>query len=384
MTLEHRHVRHHRITRLVSRPIWLIGALAILLAPSFAAPALAAAPQVAPAFRLYYARYHGLRVLGYPLSPAQQQETGLVQYFEKARLEDHRAAGGAGLWGLMYGRLTVELLEQASHVAVNGSDITYADIRWQSDPQLRVPPPAGFAGGTQDGPDGTFIPVDASLGVAPGHIVPPYFWHYMNQAANFPGGWLHDLGLPLTPLIATSMVKQGETRPIWLQAFERNVLTFDPRNPAAWQVERGNLGTDLLLATGVLRGPPEIGEVPNKWIAVDLTKQWAYAYQDGQQVFDAPVSTGKDGFNTPVGEFAIYTKLPLQTMTGEANGESWEVPDVPHVMYFNGDVALHGTYWHNLFGTGVRLSHGCVNLPLDKAAWLYNWAPVGTPVVVYR
>ena len=74
MTTEDRHAQHRRTTRLVSRPIWLIGALVILLLPAFAAPALAAAPQVAPAFRLYYARYHGLRVLGYPLGAAQQQD----------------------------------------------------------------------------------------------------------------------------------------------------------------------------------------------------------------------------------------------------------------------------------------------------------------------
>jgi len=51
-------------------------------------------------------------------------------------------------------------------------------------------------------------------------------------------------------------------------------------------------------------------------------------------------------------------------------------------MYINGGVALHGTYWHNQFGTGARLSHGCVNLPLRAAAWLYKWAPVGTAVRV--
>ena len=54
---------------------------------------------------------------------------------------------------------------------------------------------------------------------------------------------------------------------------------------------------------------------------------------------------------------------------------------MPSVMYFYLGVALHGTYWHNSFGTGVRLSHGCVNQPLDVAAMLYNWAPLGTPVL---
>ncbi|HLL49593.1 MAG TPA: L,D-transpeptidase [Thermomicrobiales bacterium] len=51
------------------------------------------------------------------------------------------------------------------------------------------------------------------------------------------------------------------------------------------------------------------------------------------------------------------------------------------MLYFtNRGHALHGTYWHTNFG--APMSHGCVNLPLDVAAWLYRWAPIGTPVLV--
>ena len=120
-----------------------------------------------------------------------------------------------------------------------------------------------------------------------------------------------------------------------------------------------------------------------KRIEVDLTRQWMYAYEGDRLILSSGVSTGKPGWETPAGTFAVYAKLPLQTMSGNVNGESWYVPDVPNVMYFYRSVALHGTYWHNRFGTGERLSHGCVNLPLDVAAQLYNWAPIGTPVVVY-
>jgi lipoprotein-anchoring transpeptidase ErfK/SrfK len=119
-----------------------------------------------------------------------------------------------------------------------------------------------------------------------------------------------------------------------------------------------------------------------KWILVNLSDQWLYAYEGNQMVFDAPVATGRDGMETPTGNFAIYAKLPMQTMDGVTDGEYWVVPNVPHVMYIYGGVALHGTYWHNLFGTGARPSHGCVNLPLKSAAWLYKWAPMGTPVRV--
>jgi lipoprotein-anchoring transpeptidase ErfK/SrfK len=115
---------------------------------------------------------------------------------------------------------------------------------------------------------------------------------------------------------------------------------------------------------------------------VNLSDQWLYAYEGDTLVFDAPVATGRDGMNTPAGSFSIYAKLKVQTMRGVDNGVPWVVPNVPDVMYIHGGVALHGTYWHNLFGTGARPSHGCVNLPLKSATWLYNWAPIGTPVRV--
>jgi lipoprotein-anchoring transpeptidase ErfK/SrfK len=121
-----------------------------------------------------------------------------------------------------------------------------------------------------------------------------------------------------------------------------------------------------------------------KQIIVDLSDQWLYALEGDRIIFDAPVSTGRDGFNTPIGHFSIYAKVREQTMRGCAGGECWVVPRVPHAMYIVGGVALHGTYWHNQFGTGVRRSHGCINLPLKAAAWLYDWAPVGTPVTVRR
>lgn len=119
-----------------------------------------------------------------------------------------------------------------------------------------------------------------------------------------------------------------------------------------------------------------------RWVDVSIGQQWLYAYEDDVLVYSAPVTTGKDGFNTPMGNFAIYDKLPLQTMRGSAGGEAWYVPDVPWVMYIYGGVALHGTYWHNLFGSGYRISHGCINLTIADAQWLYNWADIGVPVSV--
>jgi lipoprotein-anchoring transpeptidase ErfK/SrfK len=87
------------------------------------------------------------------------------------------------------------------------------------------------------------------------------------------------------------------------------------------------------------------------------------------------VSTGVAGWRTAVGEFAIRAKVNSQTMSGPG----YYLPNVQYVMYFYGAVAIHGTYWHDNFGH--PMSHGCVNLPMDAAGWLYKWASIGTPVV---
>jgi lipoprotein-anchoring transpeptidase ErfK/SrfK len=69
-------------------------------------------------------------------------------------------------------------------------------------------------------------------------------------------------------------------------------------------------------------------------------------------------------------------------MSGCIQGECYYVPDVPFVQYFtNYGHALHGAYWHNDFGN-VR-SHGCVNLPLPFAEWLWYWATYGTKVWIH-
>ncbi len=131
--------------------------------------------------------------------------------------------------------------------------------------------------------------------------------------------------------------------------------------------------------------PAASGATPDpngeKWVQVSLGQQYATAWQGDTVVWQGYVSTGREGFETPTGTFHILTKLESQTMEGVIGGEYYNVPNVPWVMYFT-DLghALHGTYWHNNFGT--PMSHGCVNLPMDVAEWMYQWAPVGTRVEI--
>ena len=114
-----------------------------------------------------------------------------------------------------------------------------------------------------------------------------------------------------------------------------------------------------------------------RWIDVDLTNQMLYAYEGDVVVNSFLVSTGTWLTPTVTGKHKIYVKVRMQDM----RGPGYHLRDVPYVMFFKGDYGLHGTYWHNNFGT--PMSRGCVNLTIDDAAWLFNWASVGTIVNVH-
>lgn len=147
-------------------------------------------------------------------------------------------------------------------------------------------------------------------------------------------------------------------------------------------VAQGNLPTyseDLFVEPK--RGP-KTGNGGERWIEINLTTQYLIAWEGNVSIYETYVSTGRPGFDTPPGTYHILTKLESQTMEGVLGGEYYNVPDVPWVQYFtNRGHAIHGAYWHNNFGT--VMSHGCVNLPLDFAAWLYTWTSIGTRVEIH-
>lgn len=118
---------------------------------------------------------------------------------------------------------------------------------------------------------------------------------------------------------------------------------------------------------------PEDGE---RWIEIIIAEQKLIAWQGDVPVFETIVSTGKPGWRTLPGEFAVYRKYEKTRM----RGPGYDTPDVPWTMYYSGSFAIHGAYWHNNFGTPV--SHGCVNLRVPEAKALYEWSSVGTRVVV--
>lgn len=123
--------------------------------------------------------------------------------------------------------------------------------------------------------------------------------------------------------------------------------------------------------------------VGDKTIDVNLTSQTLTLLQDEKPVFSTLISSGKPGWETPIGQFEVYAKDRVTDMASTPEAvEFYYVPDVPFVLWFSGSYSIHGTYWHNSFGR-VR-SHGCINVPVDAAEYVYGWTPVGTPVITHN
>ncbi|MCC6790090.1 MAG: L,D-transpeptidase [Thermomicrobiales bacterium] len=209
------------------------------------------------------------------------------------------------------------------------------------------------------------------------------------------------VGMPLTEEFESA---KGETT----QYFERVVLTWTEKDGVrarpivkelakTLKIETEKVGQPLdvpIYDESLFQEPIGIGGInvsgPGpiqggyKEIVISISAQSLWAYEGGSLVVSTLVSTGTGEVPetvTPIGFYSVHTKLLSQTMEGTISNEFYSVPDVPWVMYFDwAGNAIHGAYWHNNFGT--PMSHGCVNLPLDVAEFLYGWAPEGTAVTV--
>lgn len=116
----------------------------------------------------------------------------------------------------------------------------------------------------------------------------------------------------------------------------------------------------------------------DRWIEVDISEQKLYAHEGDRIVYQFSISSGKWA-PTPTGEFRIWVKLRQAKMSGGSRerGDYYYLPNVPYIMYFYQGYGLHGTYWHNNFGT--PMSHGCVNLAIPDAEKLYHWTGPAMP-----
>lgn len=129
------------------------------------------------------------------------------------------------------------------------------------------------------------------------------------------------------------------------------------------------------------KGKPGWASPGRTWIHVSILKQSLVMYEGDTPVYATLVSTGVDGLGDPVethstirGQFLIHTKHVSVTMDSDAEGDEFDLRDVPYVQYFQEGFALHAAFWHDSFGQPY--SHGCVNLsPLDARALFHMTSP---------
>jgi len=121
----------------------------------------------------------------------------------------------------------------------------------------------------------------------------------------------------------------------------------------------------------------------SKWIDVNQSTFRVTVWEGTTLIRVIPCVTGHPATPTLNGTYYIYRKFVTVDMSGtEADGVTPRfTANVPWTMFYFRGYALHGAYWRSSFG--YRASHGCVNLPVSQAKWLYSWAPLGTKVVVH-
>lgn len=157
------------------------------------------------------------------------------------------------------------------------------------------------------------------------------------------------------------------------------------------QVAGGLMVADTVLLQAMTTNLPE------KAITVSLKEQVVRAYEHGKVVFSTLATTGRPGLETDPGSFKVYAKNSPWTMHSPwPKGSIYWYPDtkVKMVMWFNGGDGIHDAYWRAYYGPGTEYphydplgedngTHGCVNVPYSAEVWLWNWTPIGTPVIVY-
>lgn len=346
-------------------------------------------------------------------------------------LDYWRATGAASVYGLPISEPFASADGLYSQAFENAILQFRPDVLWTDDPTVRLYPLGAVAmrarlggfgvdgrrsGGGGDRRSFAFQPVDPngssaanawnSGGMyvdATGHTLSDEFFAYW-QANE---GWFY-LGDP----ISQPFLDRGKR----VQYFDGGLLVSDGETARLAPLGRelaSSIGIDTTPVDGAgipafdetlfLTSPNPIQEFDpyapgSKRIEVDIAKQQLWAYQGETEVLKTLVSTGLKPNDTELGRFHVRIKYPKQDMggftdsTGEVvsvgddptpgasqSGIRYDVEDVPNVMYVNFDAeALHGAYWHENFGN--RMSHGCINLPVEVSAFLYGWAPLGTQV----
>jgi len=173
---------------------------------------------------------------------------------------------------------------------------------------------------------------------------------------NFAHAAIHPRGLP-GDILGNSVLEQENLKPSSLPIIPK----IFPDLPPAVEI-------------------PETVPLSNKVIIVSLHDQTLKYFEDLKFMGEFKISSGVKRLPTPTGEFTVLKKLPLV----HYKGPGYDYPKTKWNLLFKyqskGNLYIHGAYWHHNFGH--PMSHGCVNVSYADMEGLYNWADVGTRVII--
>lgn len=212
---------------------------------------------------------------------------------------------------------------------------------------------------------------------------PARWWGMLGSAANARAAATTEAGIraelgPRTPVVVERWVAGQEVlpdQPTWAQLGDE-VFVYSP-----------------LLRPSPIARPPEppagwTGE--GRWIDANLTHQVAVAYEGETAVYLARFSSGRPGWETSTGVFRIFRRVAREVMDSstllgrDAARASYRVEDIKWTQYFTADgQAIHHNYWRDPALFGIPSSHGCLGMLEPDARWFWDWAEIGTPLVVH-
>jgi hypothetical protein len=161
--------------------------------------------------------------------------------------------------------------------------------------------------------------------------------------------------------------------------------TVDGEDGSRWY----RTDTGDFVSADVVFLPERTEDFTGHWLDVNLTSPARVtAYEGDAEVNSFLAIKGTGNRPTPVGTFTILRRVANETMNSDSIGiprfgpGGYYLTGVLFTQYFTGDGAsLHYNYWSSAWG--YPGSHGCLGLTYADSAWLWEWAHVGTPVLIH-
>ena len=180
-------------------------------------------------------------------------------------------------------------------------------------------------------------------------------WMLKNAyASSYPGG----------PALETNTLYYRYTQVLLYDSYELDGWRWYQIGPDAW--------VHQTMVAKVLPVERPRGLKTWRWVSIDLYEQVMVAYEGKRPIFATLLASGLPRWPTEEGLFNIYYRRTRAHMSwGTPGDDFYALEEVPWTMFFDEGRALHGAYWHD--GLGYRRSHGCVNLSITDAHWLYHW-----------